>query len=156
MRITSTLLLALVLLAACGDPGGPPAQPKVFTFDSGGAGHIEGHGAWQVEATQGGAFAVKHVVGKKLRGWEKEPLAEADEAALWKAIDGVDLASLRVEDRPGVPDEVKLTFGLAQKGQMAVSIEIWQNDLTKHEALGPLLTVLRELVKAQTGEDPAF
>ena len=156
MRIPVPLFACLVLLAACGDPGGPAVQPKVFTFDSGGAGHIEGHGAWRITATQGAAFATEHVVGKKLRGWEKKPLAEADEAALWKAIAAVDLAGMYVEDRPGVPDEVMYTFGLAQKGQMAVKVEIWQNDLAKHAGLAPLLAVLRKLVKAQTGEDPVF
>lgn len=155
------LLLATVGLAAaaCGGDApspAPAAASDTFAFDSGGAYHIQGFGAWQVRATRAGHFEVTHQVGDEVSPYPATPLADADRSALWAAVDGAGLEALVVVDRPGVPDESIYTFTLRRAEETLAQHEVWQNDLAKHPSLTPLLQVLKDLIEKQHGVKPAF
>lgn len=157
MRTTMLLLSALLLLGACGEPTRPkPAVDATFAFDSGGAHHIEGYGAWQVTARRTGELAVAHQVRDDVRSYPPVSLPAAEQAAFWKLVDEAGLATLDVADRPGVPDESIYTFRLEVEGREPVAVKVWQNDLAKHPALVRLRDELRALIERHHGEKPVF
>ena len=160
MARTLLLLVVLVgLVAGCGDDGPAPVvlPGATFTFNSGGQGHIGGHGAWGVIATRAGTFAVTHFVrGEDPVTYPTVALSAEQRDPLWSAIDGANLAGIEVASRPGVPDEVRLTFGLSPDGGESVQLLIWQNDVSAHAGLGAILDQLRTLIEAHHGVAPVF
>lgn len=159
MRTSLALAVLALALAACGDQAPAPAtdpRPDTFVFDSGGAYHIQGFGAWVATTTRAGTFEVTHQTGDELNAYAPKPLAEADRDALWTAIDAAGLEHLDVADRPGVPDEVIYTFTLKRANQTLARHAIWKNDLPSHPALAPLIDLVRVLIEKQHGVKPVF
>ncbi|MDJ0523286.1 MAG: hypothetical protein QNJ90_14545 [Planctomycetota bacterium] len=158
MRMPALMLVLLLAAPGCGgDADAPPATPAFerFAFDSGGAHHIQGHGAWRVELLRGGKLVVAHDVRGKIKTYGPFDLTQREQDALWKVVAAADIENLRPDNRPGVPDESTYAFMVTTaKGETRAVV--WQNDLPKHAALGPLLTSLRALIEARCGKPPVF
>ncbi len=160
MRQSLLLLFvaSCVLLAACGGPEeSESAAPKRrFVFDSGGAHHLQGYGAWLVTLQEGGRFDAVHQIRDEKTPYAPAGLPAEQNTALWALIDAADLAKIAIAERPGVPDESLLGFRLAVEGAEPVEVEVWQNDLEKYPALMAIRDALRPVVEENTGVKPMF
>lgn len=160
MRLSLATIVLLASLCACGGPPeeeAVPAAKRLFTFDSGGAWHIEGHGAWLVQVrSDGELWAWQQVRDEARTAYPPARLSPAERDALWTLVDAADLPSVSVEERPGVPDEVEVTFRLQGTDLDPVEVVIWQNDLEKQPALRAIRDALRPLVAEHTGQTPVF
>jgi hypothetical protein len=140
-------LVSLFLFAPASD---------VFRFDSGGAHHFEGYGAWRVTVDREGNLAVAHQVADKLREFPAVRLAPEEAAALWKTIDAAGLVESSIPGRPGVPDEVVVTFGLAKAGAEPVAVKLWAADIAQRPPLAVLGAAMEALIAKHTGEKPVL
>ena len=155
--LTLAVVIAVLTAAGCGpDDATAPAAPRTFRFDSGGAHHIQGFGAWRVVAEEDGRFAVSHQVRDEGKDYPEVVLAEDGARALWTAIDAADLATLSSSDRPGVPDESQLTFVLEREGETLLTLTLWANDVRGQLGLDPILAQLRRLIESHHGVKPMF
>ena len=152
------IVLLALLPAACGGDETPEPGPAsdVFFFDSGGAHHIEGFGAWQVTASRAGRFRATHDVRGDETVYDEVVLEIPVRAILWATIDRAQLEDLVVPERPGVPDETKLTFRLERGTGETVEVEIWQNDARRRLSLQPLLQELEIRIEETYGVKPVF
>lgn len=155
LRIVALALAAA--LAGCGaDPGASGTPPDLFRFDSGGAHHIQGYGAWRITASRDGRFAAVHDVRGAETTYDEVVLEPPVRAVLWAAIDAADLDALPSSSRPGVPDESRSTFRLEKGSGETVDVELWQNDVREHAALTALLQELKLRVAETYGVEPVF
>lgn len=155
MRIFCALVIAL-LLVGCGGDVDPGAPPDVFRFDSGGAHHLQGHGAWRVTASRDGRFAAVHDVRGAETVYDEVVLEPAVRAVLWSFIDKAGLETLSSSGRAGVPDESKLTFRLEKASGDTVEAEIWQNDVRENLPLQLLVQELKMRIAETYGVRPVF
>ncbi|MCU0727833.1 MAG: hypothetical protein MUE73_18905, partial [Planctomycetes bacterium] len=143
-----------ILVLALGFLAGPPAD--VFRFDSGGAHHFEGYGAWRVTVDREGNLAIVHQVADERREFPAVRLAAAEAEALWKTIDAAGLVESSVPGRPGVPDEVVVTFALEKVGAEKVSVKLWAADIALRPPLAILGAAMEALIAKHTGEKPVL
>ena len=151
------LPLALVCASCCKTQvpaHGLPGE-QVFTFNSGGAGHIQGHGAWNVELSASGMMWLRHDVRDDSTDHGAHRLPPAESSALWKLIEAIDVTALETSTRPGVPDEVQYTFQL-RGGDADHSAEIWANDADDSPAIEALINKLRILIERYAGTKPVI
>lgn len=158
MNHLAAIVLLSTLLCACGEDEaqGPSLPPDVFYFDSGGAHHFEGFGAWRIMASRGGRFQASHEELGKDTNYDEVQLAPPERATLWAAIDAANLDTLTIPKRPGVPDEVQLVFRLEMSTGESFEVGIWRNDLREQLALQPLLQELRVRIEETYGAKPVF
>jgi len=157
MKTALALLLAAALLGACGDEAAPPGPPPdVFVFDSGGAHHIQGHGAWRVTASRDGRFQAVHDVRGDETVYDEVVLEPPARAILWAAIDSAGIDTLTASARAGVPDEAELTFRLERSTGETIEVQIWQNDARERLTLQPLLQELKIRIAETYGVRPVF
>jgi len=148
---------AVLLLAACPGEGtgGEDEAMKAFTFDSGGAYHIEGLGAWRAVLTEGGVLSLSHDTRGDITDYGEFTLTIDEAARLWDAVAAMDVPGMSPEDRPGVPDEVRYTF-ILEDGDIVNEVLIWVNDARDMPGMDEFLTLLSDLIEKYTGEKPAL
>ena len=150
-------ILGVLAVAGCGGEPTLTAVPQAtFHFDSGGAWHLQGYGAWQVEVTRAGRFTVQHTVRDVVKDYGSLDLAPGQARTLWAAIDAADLPAVRVTKRSGVPDEAQLVFALSEGEALRTALSIWQNDVAEHALLRTVLDRLRALIETHHGVKPVF
>jgi len=158
MKTVLLLVLLLGLVAACGgdDATDVAADPDVFHFDSGGAHHIQGFGAWRVTASRDGSFQATHVVRGKESVYKEVVLDPTTRAILWATIDAAKLDDVVASERAGVPDESQLTLRLERSGKPPLELTLWANDARAQLGLQPLLQELRIRIFETYGVKPVF
>ena len=159
MKCTPLLTFMMTIVLGCsqneaiGDGNEEPVN--TFFFDSGGAHHIEGYGAWRVTLDREGRLAIEHQVQNDVQKIEPVTLDAETSGALWELIASAKIRQLGPSERPGVPGEVKYTFRLAnEKGGFVV--QTWADDLRDQEATLALLARLNQLIEERTEEKPTF
>lgn len=152
------ILVSFLFLAGCGGEEvaeiSPP--PDRFLFDSGGAHHLEGYGAWRVTASRDGPFRAVHDVRGEETVYDEVVLEPPARAIFWSAVDRAGLDALRAVDRPGVPDETRLTFRLEKGAGETFETTIWQNDVRGRTNLEVLLQELKIRIEETYGVRPVF
>ncbi len=108
--------------------------------------HGDGLAVWLGER---GAIAVQ-LAGKGSRPKQScifEHQLTAERLRAFKGVlGGLSLAQTQIKDRPGIPDEVRVTLGYRKAGRW-VGLSLWEADLGKHEALlRPLRALVQELI----------
>jgi hypothetical protein len=148
---------AVLLLAACPgeDTGGEDEAMKAFTFDSGGAYHIQGLGAWRAVLTGDGVLSISHDTRGDVVDYGAFTLTDDEADGLWDAVEGLNVPKMKAKKRPGVPDEVQYTF-ILEEGKNATEVLIWINDARDLPGMDEFLTILSELIEKYTGEKPAL
>ena len=159
MKIISCAIatLAALFLIACpgGSAGGGDETMRTFTFDSGGAYHIQNLGAWRATLTGDGILSLSHDTAGDITDYGDFTLTDEEAARLWDAVAALDIPGMNPDDRPGVPDEVQYTFILEDEGE-TFEVLVWINDAREMPGVDEFLTVLVEIIEKYTGEKPAL
>ena len=137
-----------LLLAGCA-PAQVNASSAVLEFDTGGAYHPEGAGAWLVRVTGTGEMSVRHKVRDAVRDYGTFRLSAGETQALWRTIDDADLGKLRSSTRSGVPDEVHWSLRLVTEGRTCEA-SVWEYDALENRRLAQMAAWLGMLVKRYT------
>ena len=105
-------ILAFLFLLGCpgGNAVGGDNAMKTFTFDSGGAYHIQDLGAWHAVLTNEGVLSLAHDTAGDITDYGDFTLTIDETTKLWDAVAALDVPGMSPEDRPGVPDEARYTF----------------------------------------------
>lgn len=150
-------MLSLLFLIACpgGTAGGGDEVVKTFTFDSGGAYHIQNLGAWRVVLTGDGILSLSHDTRGDVTDYGDFTLTDDEAAGLWSAVDGLDVPRMKAKKRKGVPDEVRYTF-ILEDGGKTFEVLIWINDARDKPGMDEFLRILAEIIEKYTGEKPAL
>jgi len=121
--------LAAAFLVACPGAGtdGGDELIRTFTFDSGGAYHIQGLGAWRVVLTGDGILSISHDTRGDIVDYGDFTLTNDEASRLWAAVDGINVPEMKAIKRDGVPDEVQYTF-ILEVGNKSSEVHIWIND----------------------------
>ncbi|MBD3400798.1 MAG: hypothetical protein GF399_10780 [Candidatus Coatesbacteria bacterium] len=146
MLISGTLLCVAPAAADLG-----PAQPAAFWFDSGGAHHPGGHGAWSLRLYETGDLELTHTVGEEITDWDDLRLDKETNTMLWERLYELNLDELEFAERPGVPDEVMLKIAFFPPYGGGDTVELWSGDVAEVPRLVELLELLEELIEEQTG-----
>ena len=128
---------------------------KTFTFDSGGAYHIQNLGAWLVVLTGDGILSLSHDTRGDVTDYGDFTLTDDEAERLWDAVSALDVPGMSPDDRPGVPDEVRYTF-ILEDGGKTDEVLIWINDARDKPGMDEFLTLLAEIIEKYTGEKPAL
>lgn len=121
-----------------------------FGFASGGRYHFQGFGEWVIDLDREGHCHIQHFVGKDLK-WDKiYPLSSKEITNLWNMIEACKIDEIQITPRPGVPDEVSLTFSVIIDNK-TIKKEIWFNDLSKFfPSLKQLVSLLKSIIEKYT------
>lgn len=122
-----------------------------FIFSSGGAHHPDGYGAWDFTLYSDGGIELNHTRADEATTWVDLSLTPNRYAELWELIRVVDPASIKPSGRPGIPDEVRLSFIVFDEGSRC-ELELWNGEAREFPELVELLEALAEIIEAQTGE----
>ncbi|MBN1881471.1 MAG: hypothetical protein JW885_04795 [Deltaproteobacteria bacterium] len=151
-----TMPAVLFLLACPGErAGGGEDAAKALIFDSGGAYHIQGLGAWRALLTGDGVLSISHETAGDVVDYGDFTLTNDEAARLWDAVTALDIPSMSPEDRPGVPDEVRYTF-ILEDGENTHDVSVWINDARDMPGMDEFLTLLSDLIETYTGEKPVL
>lgn len=151
MRKVVTLGTFLYLAAAAAG-----RAPGNFEFDSGGAHHPAGYGAWRVVVNTAGTFSVTHDVAGTVYDCGSFTLSRAENDELWRLVADANIARLPAASRrPGNPDEPLYRFTLAE-GENVLRVEAWRDDVARDKKVQALLEYLTELIKKYAGTRPVL
>jgi len=154
VRIVYFFLLsaAFVLpVAACG--GEPGDAEEYLEFNSGGRYHPSGYGEWRIRLNGDGSVVAIHDVGDRTESTDTFVPTKTETRKLFSLFCALDIKRMKSSDRPGVPDEVKYSFGL-KDGSGNYSKSMWINDARENRAIQDLIGYLEVLVKKYTGKEP--
>ena len=125
----------------------------MFVFDSGGASHPEGFGAWRVHVN-GHRAEFAHTVRDDLTTYPAAILTEEEFASLWRLIDRADQAeptsrgAVGAKPAPGQPlMTVSFTRGATTRQLPAAGISAGTQ-----EGMGELLRFVTDLIHRHTGQ----
>lgn len=147
-------MLAGVVFAATFVATAAGAAP-IFEFSSGGAYHIGGFGEWVFAVDGAGSMTVKHNTRGEIAAYGPYDLTAAEAAYLRKLVNAAELGAVDFPPRPGAPDEVSYRFEVHRKGEDVV-LEVWKNDVRKHDDLAAVVNEIGELIEKYVGEKPVL
>lgn len=149
-------LIGLVLGVLLVTTAAAQRSVMIFTFDSGGASHPEGFGAWRVHV-DGYRVEFAHTVREDVTNYPPAILTEEELASLWRLIDLAD----RAADTPGqdtvtkpTPGESVMTFTLTR----GATTRLLSAAGTSAASAGivDLLRFVSDLIHRHTGQRPVM
>ncbi|MHA2364853.1 MAG: hypothetical protein ACXAC7_12935 [Candidatus Hodarchaeales archaeon] len=125
-----------------------------FSFSSGGAHHISGFGEWQVKIEESSITITLNLHGE-IKNYGIFELESNDLNIIKEYLDKCEFNSLKSLTRPGVPDEVIMSFKLKEdKNQF--KINKWAKEVQKNQNLAELTEFLKTLIIRFTKKTPVF
>ncbi len=79
-------------------------------------------------------------------------LSRDENEMCWASIDALQLPSLKGSERPGVPDEARYRFLLAD-GSRQVEVNIWANDVQNRPNVKKLVDLVKEILLRYSKKD---
>lgn len=156
VRIVLLVLLSTGILtttAACVEK--PKDTEEYLEFNSGGDYHPSGYGAWYARLCGDGSLVVTHSVGGETKSRDVFMLTKREARDLFSLFCAVDIKRMKSPDRPGLPDEVRYSFGL-KDGSGTYNKSVWINDAGQDPAIMDLVGYLETLIEKYGGTKPVM
>ncbi|MBN2223610.1 MAG: hypothetical protein JW765_02945 [Deltaproteobacteria bacterium] len=156
IRVVSLFLLStgimILAMACCGEPRD---TEEYLEFSSGGEYHPSGCGQWRIKLCGDGSLIVSHTVGGRVKSSDVFMLTKFESRRLFSLFCAADIKRMKSSVRPGVPDEVRYSFGL-KDGSGTCNKSVWINDARENPAIEDLVAYLETIVEKYTGEKPVM
>lgn len=149
LRLANLIIAAVCLLSLSASAESEPAPS--FIFSSGGAHHPDGYGAWRFVLHADGDIELTHTRSEEATNWLDLSLTTDRYAELWELIQAADPGGINPPERPGIPDEVRLSFTVIDEDSRE-ELELWNGDAREIAELLELIEALAEIIEEQTGE----
>ena len=145
---------ALIVWMASVGLGELKGSRLIFEFDSGGANHPEGYGAWKVRV-DGGHAEFEHRVRGHVARYRPVTLPETEREKLWKLVNGAGLDKRPDSKQNGPPDEPRMTF-IIKRGADTRTVTIQLDSRQSDDPVLRLLQNVSELIEKYTGQRPVL
>jgi hypothetical protein len=163
MRNLCLVLAALIGLAGCETMKSMNPQDwmdlsfgadvEQFTFDSGGASHLEGYGAWKVSFDRNGAVRLAHTLNGQTTNYDPYALTPDQANNLWAVIDRLpfrklsEAAEAAPQAAPGTPT---YAFNWTIDGKPHTA-SLPSTEALKNSGVSAMVSFLEPLIEDATG-----
>jgi hypothetical protein len=117
-----------------------------FSFYSGGRHHFQGFGEWIFALQRSGELNIEQFVGDQKKFDKVFRLKEEETKNLWAKIHGLDIPTLKISERYGVPDEPQYRL-ILERGSAQFEVKIWANDVGIKLEIKNLVDFIKDILK---------
>lgn len=126
----------------------------IFDFDSGGASHPEGFGAWRVQV-DGHQVTITHTVRDDVTTFPVATLTDDEHAGLWRCVEAIERTPPDAAATRPSPGQPLMTFTVTRHAQTTKrSVSAVSTDVAP--GVSALLHFLAELIHRRTGQRPTM
>jgi hypothetical protein len=137
--------LLVTILVLISIPAVALNKADTFRFNSGGAYHIEGYGAWMLTFGRNGRFLAENNTRGKITKCPEMRLSSNDNLKIWELIDSIHPERIVSSKRNGVPDEVEMLFQFIKGNEMG-EYKVWVGDAVENEKINEFIDLCSKMV----------